>query len=250
MIKRVLSRAVPEDEWPIWALPLTMLLAFVLSGFLAYWFYFGPNMRDISGLSYAPTDDAARVKVDVGGTLFAVPAHYTRNRQSRRTKPLQHAELHALLPDMAPWRHENAEAFLQTDADSDLLTINIRAAERLLAPEKTFDTIYQPYILGGGNVRDDGLQGYSFKTDAPYATKEIFRALTTGTREARAAAPLFICDRIESPSPTCESRFDLGNKAQASYRFKRKHLSDWENIDRQVKDKIRNFRAAARSRFN
>ena len=72
MIKRVLSRAVPEDEWPIWVFPITILLAFLLSAVLAYLFYFGPNVRDISGLAYAPTDDAARVKVDVGGTLFAL----------------------------------------------------------------------------------------------------------------------------------------------------------------------------------
>lgn len=250
MIKRVLSRAIPEDEWPIWIIPFTMLLAFLLCSGLAYWFYFGPNVRDIAGLSYAPTNDAARVRVDVDGTLFAVPAHYTRNRQTRRNTALQHAEFHALLPDLAPWREDNAEAFLRTGPDSDLLIISIRSAERIFAADQVFDMIYKPYIAGGGSVRDDGLQGYSFNTDAPYATKEIFRALSKGTSEARAAAPLFICDRIETPSPNCESRFDLGNKAQASYRFKRTHLSAWETIDRQVKDKIRNFRAAARSRFN
>ena len=108
----------------------------------------------------------------------------------------------------------------------------------------------RPYLAGGGTVRDDGLQGYGFRPDAPYAKKEIFRALSEGTREEREAAPLFICDRVETPSPACESRFDLGNKAQASYRFKRTYLDNWETIDRQVKDKIRNFRAAARTRFN
>ena len=250
MIKRVLSRAVPEDEWPIWVFPITMLLAFVLSAVLAYLFYFGPNVRDISGLAYAPTDDAARVKVDVGGTLFAVPAHYTRHRQARRGNEVAYASFHALLPDMKPWREQDAEAFLATGADSQLLEITIRATERSLAPEAVFETIYRPYLAGGGTVRDDGLQGYSFRGDAPYAKKEIFRALSEGTREEREAAPLFICDRIETPSPNCESRFDLGNKAQASYRFKRAHLADWETIDRQVKDKIRNFRAAARTRFN
>lgn len=250
MIKRILSRTVPEDEWPVWSLPFYTLLAFLISGALAYLFYFGPTMRDISGLSYAPTSDAARVRVDIGGTLFAVPAHYTRNRQTRRGAPLQHAEFHALLPDLVPWRQENAEEFLRTDSESNLLVINIRAAERTLANEKTFETIYRPYIENGGEVREDGLQGYSFRKDAPYAQKDIFRALITGSREDRETAPIFICDRIETNTPSCESRFDLGNKAQASYRFKRKHLSDWETIDRQVKDKIRNFRAAARSRFN
>lgn len=250
MMRRFLSRALPREEWPIWAVPFIMLLAFIFSGVLAYLAYFGPTMRDISGLAYAPTDDAARVRVDVGGTLFAVPAHFTRNRQARRDTALTHAEFHALLPEMAPWRQENADDFLRTDSRSPLLVINIRAAERTLAAEDVFDTIYQPYLEGGGIVREDGLQGFRFRSDAPYATKEIFRALTPGSSEQRAVAPIFICDRPDSPSPSCESRFDLGSKAQASYRFKRAYLDDWETIDRQVKDIIRNFRAAARSRFN
>jgi hypothetical protein len=249
MIKRFLSRLVPQEEWPVWAVPGLMLIAFIASGIIAYLAYFGPTMRDISGLAYAPTDDAARVRVDVGGTLFAAPAHFTRNRQTRRNASLSHAEFHALLPDLTPWREDNAAAFLRTDGGSSLLVISIRAADRILAADEVFDTIYQPYIVGGGVVRDDGLQGFGFRGDAPHASKEIFRALTKGSREQRAAAPLFICDRIENPSPSCESRFDLGNKAQASYRFKRAHLADWENIDRQVKDMVRNFRAAARSRY-
>jgi hypothetical protein len=51
---------------------------------------------------------------------------------------------------------------------------------------------------------------------------------------------------VKHENPTCESRFNLGTTAQVSYVFKRVHLAQWEAIDRDVREMIRNFRAAAR----
>jgi hypothetical protein len=227
-----------------------MLGVFFFFGLVFYTLTFGPGLRDIRGIAYQPTDDPARVRVEVGGTLFAVPAQFTRNAQTRRGVELSHAELHALLPDFEPWDDDLADRFLQTDSQSALLTITLRAISRAMPEAQMFDALYKPYIVGTGTVRDDRLQLFQFRSDGPYAKKQIFRGLTTGTQEARISAPIFICDLPDAPSPTCESRFDIGNTAQASYRFKRAHLSDWANTDQRIKELIRNFRAAARSTFS
>jgi hypothetical protein len=246
MIKRLLSRAVPEHEWPIWALPAIMLGSFIASGFLFYLFYFGPGIRDLQGLAYAPTDDGGRVRIEIGGTLFSVPAHYTRNGRSRRGGTLDHASLHALLPSLTPWHDDYADAFLDSGAASDLLTINIRATTSDLPEGRIFKAIYQPYIAGSGQVGDEGLQSFNFRSNSPYAGKQIFRGLKTGSAAERQRPPLFVCDDMSNDNPTCESRFNLGNSAQVSYVFKRVHLSQWETIDRDIREMIRNFRAAAR----
>ena len=46
---------------------------------------------------------------------------------------------------------------------------------------------------------------------------------------------------MKHENPTCESRFNLGTTAQVSYVFKRVHLAQWEAIDRDVREMIRNF---------
>ena len=246
MIKRLLSRAVPEEEWPVWALPSVILGGFLLSGVLFYLFYFGPGIRDLQGMAYAPTNDNGRVRLEIGGTLFSVPAHYTRNGRTRRSGQLDHASLHVLLPDFSPWREDRAEAFLDTGVLSKLLTINIRATASEMPEERVFNAIYRPYINGSGEVTDEGLQSFAFRTDSPYGKKQIFRGLKTGSAAERQRPPLFICDIVKHENPTCESRFNLGTTAQVSYVFKRVHLAQWEAIDRDVREIIRNFRAAAR----
>ena len=246
MIKRLLSRAVPEHEWPVWALPTIVLGGFVLSSFLFYLFYFGPGIRDLQGLAYAPTEDSGRVRIEIGGTLFSVPAHYTRNGRSRRGGTLDHASLHALLPNLEPWREDRAEAFLDVGIASNLLIVNIGAVTSEMPEERIFKAIYQPYIDGSGQVNDDGLQSFSFRSDSPYANKQIFRGLKTGSAAERQRPPLFLCDDAQHENPRCESRFNLGNSAQVSYVFKRVHLAQWERIDRDIRETIRGFRAAAR----
>ncbi|MDG1692074.1 MAG: hypothetical protein P8I95_07865 [Alphaproteobacteria bacterium] len=246
-MKRLLSRAIPEHEWPVWSLPLIVLLGFFLSGVVVYFVYFGPGLRDLQGVSYSPTQDPARVRVEVGGTLFAVPAHFTRNRQTRSRRELSHAELHALLPDLQPWQPDLAKAFSRSDKDASLIVINLRAGKRNFPEARVFEALYKPYLKGAGAVRKDGLQGFNFLPNSPYANKQIFRALPAGSKEEREKAPLFICDTKQHPSPSCESRFDIGNTAQASFVFKRTHLSDWENIDTRIKDMIRSARASART---
>lgn len=250
MIKRLLSRAVPEHEWPIWAVPLFVSTAFLLSSAIVYFLFFGPGVRDLQGVSYRPTDDPARVRLEVGGTLFAVPAHYARNGLTRRGGEIAHAELHALLPELLPWRKDRADSFLRIDAASPLIVLTLRATQRELPEEKIFDALYRPYIAGAGAIDDSGLQSFRFQQNSPYAGKEVFRGLSTGSREARAKAPIFICDATDNPNPSCESRFDIGSTAQASYRFKRTYLSTWEDIDRGTRDMVRNFRAAARTTGN
>ena len=246
MIKRLLSRAVPEHEWPIWSVPAFVLAGFLLSTALFYLIYFGPGIRDIQGVAYAPTAQQDRIKFEIGGTLFSVPAYYTRDGRTRRGGALPHASLHALLPDIEPWRTELSEVFLDTSKTSRLLTVTIRSVQRDIAEDRLFEALYQPYIDGAGQVTNDGLQAFSFRTNSPYGRKQIFKGLPKGSSSDRAQAPLYICDTVDHNNPICESRFDLGNSAQVSYTFKRAHLSGWETVDRNLKELIRNFRAAAR----
>ena len=247
MIKRILSRAVPEHEWPIWVVPLIVSVVFFCAGAIVYMSYFGTGLGRFEATAYHPRASDRPVRLEVGGTLFAVPINHTRNRHSRRARVLSHIELHALLPNLTPYHPGNADEFLRTDTTSYLLLINVRAVDEDMPQEQFFDIVYRPYIVGSGDVGTDGLQSFGFAEGSPYGSKQIFRALPTGTLEQRRAPPIFICDKPQAASPSCESRFPLGQTARVSYRFKRAHLQDWETIDASVKELIRSFRAAART---
>ncbi len=247
MFKRILSLVAPEEESPIWLMAIIISGIFLGAGTMVYFYYFGTGLGRFEATAYDPRENSTPVRLEVGGTLFAVPINYTRNRHSRRAAVLDYIELHALLPALTPYQKINADEFLRTDVTSLLLLINVRKVRDKIPEQQFFNIVYQPYIIGSGEVRPDGLQSFSFTDQSPYADKQIFRALLTGTSEQRQTPPFFLCDKTDAPSPSCESRFPLGQTARVSYRFKRAYLKDWETLNAAVKELIRSFRVAART---
>ena len=258
MIKRILLQSVPEHEWPVWSIPASILAVFLLSGAVAYFYYFGSGFGLFDGTAYRPTSQRALVKLEVGGTLFAIPQNFTRNRNARRSTVQDHIELHVLLPNLIGYDKTLAKEFLRTDAASTLLLLDIRVANQEIPEKQIFDAIYAPYIVSNG-AKDDNdkqgvaqtaissLQSFAFAENSPYFNKQVFRSRANSTARQRVLLPVFLCDKASLASPTCESRFPLGQTARVSYRFKRAYLQDWEKIDAAVKELIRNFRAAART---
>ncbi len=243
-----MSRIFPEGEGPVWRLFFAGVGVLIIAIAIGLWLSLNPNVLQNKYTAYQPTADSSRIRVEVGGTLFSIPAHFTRSAQTRTQMVQNFVELHALLPDLKPYRKSLEKEFLRLDAASPLVIITLRASQRPLPERRIFEDVLSPYIAGSGQVRDDGLQVFEFQPDAPYAGKQLFRALPVGPRTKRLAPPLFICDSVDTPNPSCESSFDLGRTAQASYSFKRAYLSDWESIDGGIRDMIRSFRAAARAR--
>ncbi len=237
MIKRILSRTIKEEEWPIWRLPLVFFIGFIIAGVLFYGLYFAPSLSFWRGLDYSPSDKTHAIKLEVGGTLFAVPANYTRNAAGRRAGHHKQIELHALLPSLSGYQEKTQSSFLRVDESSPLLIISIREVSRELPNERRFEALYKPYLDAANGTIENDLQSYHFGADTPYAGKELLRT----------NAALYICDSAGKPSATCETRFDLGRSAEVSYLFKRHYLKDWRAIDGNIKDLIKSFRSATRT---
>ena len=148
--------------------------AFLLSGVLFYLFYFGPGIRDLQGLAYAPTDDGGRVRLRLAAHCFPcrriIRAMAAPGAAARLTMPacMLAARVSARGAMTAPMR------FLIQRHLSELLTINIRATTSEMPEERIFNAIYRPYIAGSGEVTDEGLQSFAFRSDSPYARNRFF----------------------------------------------------------------------------
>ncbi len=128
MLKSKMSRIFPEGEGPVWRLFFFGLAVFIAAILIGLWLSLKPNALQNKYEAYQPTDDGHRVRVEVGGTLFAIPAHYTRSAQTRSQKAQNFVELHALLPDLKSYSRELDKEFLRIDAASRKVIITSREA--------------------------------------------------------------------------------------------------------------------------
>lgn len=241
MVVKRIQKKVLEDEWPIWSFPLTLFGLVLVScvGFL--FFYFGPSVEAYRGLKPSPTTSMEKVGVEVSGTLFVMPASFTRYATHRGSQRQDNVSLHAILPELAPYTADTATEFLRTDAQSPLVLINLVEAGEQYNPERHLQEFLRPAANATPLPAPTGLTGYNFKADASYAGRQLFIAEASLGQSARA----FICEHPSAASPDCESRFRIGPTVMASYVFKRAHLNDWRDIERDVGLLLKSFRANA-----
>ena len=243
--KRDLRREDVDDgeealvEEPSWAIPLVVLGAvFILSlGFLAY--YFRPTMGQLMGRAPAPSVESHPVEIVIAGQRYQIPESFTRFAYARRGGVQDKIELHALLPDLAPYAPDRAVEFEDYGPDSQIVFIDIDSEKEKMPEADRFKRIYLRLVTDPeGRRATSGLRRYDFDTSSSYKNEDLYARINDdGT------VIVFRCmkDAPDIVSPNCRRDTELANGLTLHYRFKRSHLGDWEDIDNRVGTLVKSF---------
>ncbi len=243
MIKRLFGNVV-EEEWPIWKLLAIFLFSFLAAIIAVLLYFFGPSLDQIRGLSYGPTAQQSDIRAEVGGTLFAIPASYTRYGRNRWESEAESIELHALLPEMSGYSKDQAEAFTNLEASSRLLLISILPVEKNLPPSVLLSDVFLPQLSPQVETLANGLRKGTFVADSAYASSLFFQP-SIATPET-IGSPFYICSAETNGATWCTGRILIGRTAQAVFRFPDRYLDDWQAINQGLTELLRSFRAEAR----
>jgi hypothetical protein len=238
------DRDLPSDavEEPSWAIPLVVLgIVGVLSlGFLAY--YFGPSLGDILGRAPKPSEASGEIEVDIGGVRHRIPENYTRFAYARRGGVQDRVELHALLPDLAPYSPSRAADFQDNSPDSRVVLFALEVYRAKMSETDQFRKVYLKLVTDPKGARGPyGLRRYEFDSSTGYRDEEVF-----AHENEDGTVTVFRCFK-EAPdifSPSCRRDLRLSNEIALTYRFKRTYLGDWRDIDSGVQALARSFRVA------
>ena len=146
MLKSKMSRIFPEGEGPVWRLFFFGLAVFIAAILIGLWLSLKPNALQNKYEAYQPTDDGYRVRVEVGGTLFAIPAHYTRSAQtrSRRRRSLSNCTRCCLISNPIRGNWTKISGLMRLPAGDYHL-----AGQRTPLPERRiFEDMLSPFVLG------------------------------------------------------------------------------------------------------
>lgn len=245
MAKRRDMRAQYDDdgdevvEEPSWAIPLVVLGAvIVLSlGFLGY--YFRPTLGQLMGSAPAPSVASKPIEVVVAGQRLEIPESYTRFAYARRGGVQSKVELYALLPDLAPYAPERADAFQDYGPDSKIVFIDIDSKTEKLGEADRFNRVYLRLVTDPDGRRGPaGLRRYSFDPSSSFKNEELFVSFG---ENGSVIALRCMKEAPDIASPTCRRDTSLGEGRTLHYRFKRTYLDDWEKINSGVMALVRSF---------
>lgn len=173
----------------------------------------------------APAGGPDRIPVNVGGTLFNVPARAFRIKVQKHSGPQERVDLAFSYPSLTPPegpRRVSAETIEQDmPQPSDRLFISIVAHDGALAPDARARTIYPRYLDAPTTPPQDGLLSRPFRDGSPYGGEDLFFAATP--------ALVARCSRDGTTPGMCLSERRDGN-ADLTFRFPRQWLAQWRDV--------------------
>lgn len=235
---------VEAIEEPSWAIPVTVVVVVgILSlGFLAY--YFAPTVTEILGHAPKPSEETQPVDIVIAGQHHLIPTNYTRFAYGRRGGNQDKIELYALLPDLRPYEPDLMDEFQDASADSRVIFFDIEVQREALTEDNRFRKVYLRLVTDVHGERGPyGLRRYQFHGSTAYRDEDLLvRENNDGT------VVMFRCYK-EQPhiaSPTCRRDLELGGGLVLHYRFMRRQLGNWEEIDGGIRALARSFQVAAK----
>ena len=226
-------------ERPAWIIPALVLIGVLTFSGAFLYYYFGPTPGEILGMDPRASGAAGNIEVIVGNKRFLVPEHYTRYPSQRSGGRQPALDMHALLPELAPWSPDRQAEFNDNSARSDVVYFSLRESMTPLNSARRFKTIYSKYLgAAAPEAGPDGLQIFHFNDESGYAGQDLLVG-----KDAEDRMTLILCDRRSAlvESPNCSRSLLLGPNLELDYRYKREHLDDWREIDAAVMDLVQGF---------
>lgn len=243
MVKRLLGKVV-EEEWPIWSLFIAFMAMLAIAMLVVLLMFFGPSLRDLRGESFDPTALTNEVRLEIGGTLFAIPANYTRYGGDRHAGVAEHVELHALLPDLSGYQSDKDSEFRSMSASSNLILMALVPIEDKLTPSSMRDQLYLPQIAYFETADPNGLKKGVFKEESVYRGDLFYMPI--GQINDAEMSPFYLCRQEQNESQWCSGRIRIGQTAQVLFRLPLNQMSQWQVINQKLTSLLKDFRAEAR----
>jgi len=227
------------QERPAWVIPAIVAAGvFLFSAAFAY-YYFGPTPSEILGLDPRASESQDKVEMTIGDRHFLVPANFTRYPLQRVGGTQNEIDLHALLPELAPYSTNRKDEFEDNSSSSSLVHIKIHLAGDLLPAARRLDDIYARHLASQTPQQGpSGLELYEFSQTSGYRDQQLFVAEQPDDQPV-----LILCFRETDIifSPNCTRTLNLTEEVAVTYRYKRALLEAWASTDRAILARIESF---------
>jgi len=218
----------PAREYSGWLIPLAVFIVTAVLAALFLVYYFAPSPQQFTRTRPAPTDSSELIMLSIGNTGFHIPSNYILFSADRSGGQLEELSLIALFPGLQGYTLADAQEFNSNTPDSRVIYMGVRKERVALTQEEKFARVYRPLIVkDGGTPTSSGAKQYIFHEDSGYRDEELY------VREGQNGTMLIRCTRpaLEVPSPNCLGDISLGDGLTVTYRFKRAHVAQWQDIE-------------------
>jgi hypothetical protein len=212
-----------------WLIPAAVFIITAALSVLILLYYVLPSPNSFIEEHPSPTSRTDPIALTVGNLNLVIPANYIQYASARQGGQVKDIALAAKLPDFHGYTDWYASTFNDNGPDSTVVYLLIREDDLGLSEADRLKRIYMSYVVDTtGAPSDFGLTHYVFRDDADsgYRGEDLYVGQTAQGQV------VLRCDRLGPLvlSPSCLRDMKLGHHASLTYRFKRSHLAQWQDI--------------------
>ena len=215
-------------ERSVGVIALIALSGFVVIAGTIFAYYFLPNPDLIMGTNEGDTRSRKLLQLTLEDAELVVSSQLVARVKKRTLGSVEQVDLEL------PWPFDATASLSPPEHlrdHSNQLILSFLPTPPGLSVQERFAGIYKPYIARSHSGAPAGLRHYVFSTDSPYANIEYF------VGQIGNANVYFQCElRASSLGPRlCSNMFKSTRRTSLRYRFARRHLAQWREIDHAVK---------------
>lgn len=228
----------PARQRSVWIIPLGVFVVTAALSALVLAYYFAPTPPELVTEHAAPTEDSHRIAISVGSMGFRIPGDYLLFASDRKGGKRTNVRMAAFLPDLRGYSASESHALAGNAPDSEVVYLNLREERFNVSEKERIERIYMPQLVSTNAAAGPfGLKLYAFKPSTGYRDDDLFIGDgDVGPVALRCTRPSQL-----TPSPNCLREVLLGPGVTLTYRFKRAHLEDWKDIDKNIRELIGSF---------
>lgn len=220
-----------ESEWFAFIVMTLGILTF-LGLVLGIIFWLKPPIQNV-GRSAQPiyAFDAKKTQLSMGRLQFSVAENHIREKNSKSIV------MHALLPDFQGYSKQNWWLFEEKSPSSRMILIQIEEMHNMINEQTKFKFLKEKHLKEVPYPTAAlGLTHYLYKSNTNRKDQDVFSGFDGNNHRL-----VYFCFRPTplSLSPTCSRTFAVALDTALTYKFKRHHLSNWREIELNIKKFIR-----------
>lgn len=179
------------------------------------------------------SESTALHEIVIGNNVLRVPENAIRNQSARVDGVAERLDVYLLWPTLEGFTSEQRAAFNNRDGAGELLFLTFEESAMSLDMTGRLEPVYRGLIERASTQAGHGLTAHRFTERSGYVDEEL---IVGGTPEPFVARCLIGAAGEASLAP-CQRDIRLGDGLSLTYRFPRRLLAQWAELESAVRSK-------------
>jgi len=183
------------------------------------------------------SNNTNKLRIEIGSDILSVPENSIRFAAQRKPGISDGLELYLHWPSLSGFSTALESDFNSSAQDSNLVFIRLEERSMQYDMSGRVETIYKRFFKGAAEIQSFGLVRQPLNPDAGYINEDLYYAAASpypfATRCVR--------DDKNIATPFCIRDIHVGRRLVLTYRFHKKFLPQWIEIDQALRAHIKSL---------